>query len=210
MSASLPIDAQARHELIPVTAPERWRAALSDLPHGHAHTHGFCRAVKLSSGLPTFLYRYEHDAARVVCALSERRFRGHTDIVTPYGFGGFATERIPADFPCHWTDFARSRGWVCGYHALDPSLCEPTSFPTQEVHVHNRLYVMDLRGPIEDVQARLSKNRRRQLRQWPSAAQELIHDRGPLTEFLVDSFQDFFARRGAGPATNWFLRPCVR
>jgi hypothetical protein len=40
-----------RHELITLEDGERWTAALADVPHGHAHTHGFCSAVQLTSGL---------------------------------------------------------------------------------------------------------------------------------------------------------------
>ena len=90
-----------RHELIPLGAPERWAQALSELSHGHAHTWGFCRALQLTSGLPTYLYTYERGAARVVCPLLERQFGETVDVTTPYGFGGFATsgdcERFPGD-----------------------------------------------------------------------------------------------------------------
>ena len=146
-----------RHELIPLAERARWATALSGLPHGHAHTSGFCRAVQLTSGLPTYLYAYEDDEVRVVCPLAEREFGGAIDVVSPYGFGGFATRgRLPSD----WDDFARSRGWVCGYVALNPLFCEADGFA--DVQVHNRLYVMDLGG---DVRSRLSENRRRQLRE---------------------------------------------
>ena len=182
------------HELIPLAERERWATALSDLPHGHAHTWGFCRAVQLTSGLPTYLYAYEDDGARVVCPLAEREFGGAIDVVSPYGFGGFATSD---GFPSDWDDFARSRGWVCGYVALNPLFCEADGFA--DVQVHNRLYVMDLGG---DVRSRLSENRRRQLRDWPSVAATLEHDRGRLTEFLLAHYADFFARRGAGAATD--------
>ena len=183
-----------QHQLIPLGEPERWAAALAGLPHGHAHTWGFCRAVQLTSGLPTYLYAHEHDGERVVCPLAEREFDGTIDVVSPYGFGGFATSD---SFPSDWDSFARSRDWVCGYVALNPLFCESDGFP--DVHVHNHLYVMDLRG---DVRGRLSENRRRQLRDWPSVAATLEHDRERLTDFLLANYADFFARRGAGAATD--------
>jgi len=183
-----------RHRLIPLGEPERWAAALAEVAHGHAHTWAFCRAIQLTSGLPTYLYAYEHDGARVVCPLAEREFAGAIDVVSPYGFGGFATS---GGFPSDWGSFARSRNWVCGYVALNPLFCESDGFA--DVHVHNRLYVMDLRG---DVHGRLSENRRRQLRDWPSVAGTLEHDRERLTDFLLANYADFFARRGAGAATD--------
>jgi hypothetical protein len=183
-----------QHQLIPLGEPERWAAALAGLPHGHAHTWGFCRAVQLTSGHPTYLYAYEHDGERVVCPLAEREFGGTIDVVSPYGFGGFAANgSLPAD----WEAFARSRNWVCGYVALNPLFCEADG--VEDVQVHNRLYVMDLRG---DVRGRLSENRRRQLRNWPAVAGTLEHDRERLTDFLLANYADFFARRGAGAATD--------
>jgi hypothetical protein len=58
---------------------------------------------------------------------------------------------------------------------------------------------MDLHG---DVHGRLSENRRRQLRDWPSVAATLEYDRERLTDFLLATYAEFFARRGAGGATN--------
>jgi hypothetical protein len=191
-----------RHHLIPLGEPDRWTQALSGLPHGHAHTWGFCHALQLTSGLATYLYTYERGATRVACVLAEREFGGEVDVVTPYGFGGFATSGDCEQFPADWADFARSRGWVCGYLALNPLFCDGRGFALDDVQVHNRLYVMDLRGSDEEVRGRLSENRRRQLRDWASVAATLEHDRGTLADFLLSTYADFFARKGAGSATD--------
>jgi hypothetical protein len=173
------------------------------VPHGHAHTWGLCRAIQLTSGLPIYLYRYEHGTARVVCPLAERDFGGHIDVATPYGFGGFAMSGDCEGFPEDWAAFARSRGWVCGYVALNPVFCDAHGFALDEVHVHNRLYVMDLRGSERDLIERLSRNRRRQLRNWSSVATSLEQDRVRLKDCLLATYADFFARRGAGTATDF-------
>jgi hypothetical protein len=191
-----------RHELIPLARRERWAEALAQLPHGHAHTWGFCQAVELTSSNPTYLYRYERESARVVCPLSERDYDGQVDVVTPYGFGGFAMSGDCRDFADDWAEFAQSRGWVCGYVALNPQFGEARGFADEEVHAHTSVYVMDLRGTEDDVRARLSQNRRRQLRDWPAAEASLEHDRARLTAFLLDKYEEFFARRGAGGATD--------
>ncbi len=126
-----------------------------------------------------------------------------SDVFTPYGFGGFALrgpcERLPND----WAEFARSRGWVCGYLALNPLFCDAAGFATSDVRIQNHLYVMDLRPPAGELFRRLSENRRRQLRDWPAAAAGLEHDRPKLADFLVAHYQDFFERRGAGSATRF-------
>jgi hypothetical protein len=192
-----------RHELIPLDDGERWTAALADVPHGHAHTRGFCRAVQLTSGARTHLYRYEHGRARVVCALAEREVASTVDVTTPYGFGGFAMSGDCAGFPAAWREFARERGWVCGYIALNPVFADAAAFAAEEVRVHNRLYVLDLRQTPEQLWAGLSRNRRRQLRDWEAIGARLELDRSRLARFLVENFAAFFARRGAGPATDF-------
>jgi hypothetical protein len=149
---------------------------------------------------------FEDDDGRVVCPVSERDFGGRTDVVTPYGFGGFAGT-VPRDRLAEgWAAFARSRGWVCGYLALNPVFHDGGGFAPGEVHVHNRLYVMDLRGTDAELWARLSQNRRRQLRDWASVERGLVHDHGALTAFLLAEYAAFFARKGAGPATDFTMR----
>ena len=188
-----------RHELIGLSERARWSAALEDVPHGYAHTWGFCRAVHLTSGLPTYLYRYQGDGTRVVCTLSERTYGQEVDVVTPFGFGGFATSEAGSGFAADWAEFARSRGWVCGYHALDPLLHDGAGFPREEVHVHNQLYLLDLDASEQALFGRLSQNRRRQLRDWPTARAQLITDRAELKRFFVSNYPDFARRKGAGP-----------
>ena len=90
-----------QHELIPLDEPERWAEALAELPHGHAHTWGFCRAVAAHHrGCPTYLYRYERGAARVVCPLCGARLRRAIDVVDAVRLRRLRHERATcAGFP---------------------------------------------------------------------------------------------------------------
>jgi hypothetical protein len=190
-----------RHELIPLEDGERWAAALADVPHGPAHGLGFCRAIQLSSDMPTYLYRYEGRSGCVVCALAEREYADAVDVTTPYGFGGFAPSGEWGDFASHWREFARERGWVCGYIALNPVFVETTPFEEDELFAHNRLFTLDLRQSPERLWAGLSRNRRRQLRDTTGTRIEV--DRSRLSDFLVAEYAGFFARKGAGSATDF-------
>ena len=143
-----------RDTLIALAERDRWQDALRDVPHGPAHTWGVCRAVALTSRLATSLYVFEDGDARTVCALSERDFEGRIDVVTPYGFGGFAGDVAPDRLAEAWAGFAKSRGWVCGYLALNPVFHDGRGFAPREVHVHNRLYVLDLCGTDDELWAR--------------------------------------------------------
>src|SRR5205085_5779614 len=108
-----------------------------------------------------------------------------------------------AGFAADWTDFARSRDWVCGYIALHPLLQAPRGFLPEEVHTHNRLYVMRLQQSDEELLNAMSRKRRRQLRDRPLIETGIVRDRHDLATFLVANYADFFARRGAGSATNF-------
>jgi hypothetical protein len=193
----------ARHELISLTEPERWAQALREVPHGHAHTWGFCNAVQKTSTLPTYLYRYVCGQTRVVCPISERGQSGRCDVVSPYGIAGFAKRGTAAGFAVDWTDFARTRDWVCGYIALHPLLDVPAGFQAEELHAHNRLYVMQLQRTDDELLKAMSKKRRKQLRDWPVIEAGIVHNRDDLITFLLANYADFFALRGAGAATRF-------
>ena len=60
---------------------------------------------------------------------------------------------------------------------------------------------MDLRGSDDELRARLSQNRRRQLRDWDTVSQTLEHDRGRLTHFLLGTYSGVL-RTGGAPAAR--------
>jgi hypothetical protein len=180
------------HELIPLSDRNRWEAALAGVPHGPAHTWSFAAAVGAHC-----LYRYERDEAVIVCPLTMRRTGDHVDVTTPLGFSGFAGRGFSAQFAADWNGFAGAQGWICAYVGLHPVFCDASGFSPVDVFVHNWLYLLDLSGSEADLMARMSRNRRRQLRD--SRRQKLVTDRMRLTEFLVATHDEFFERKGGSP-----------
>ena len=187
------------HRRIPLEARVEWENALVGIPHGFAHTWGHCRSVHLSSNLPTYLYCFEGGGVRVVCPLSERRFQGQPDIVTPYGFGGFAgTGDCPA-FPAHWADFVAGEEYVCGYIGLNPLLQSDTYFDPRSAHADNSVFSLDLREPREQLFANLHANRKRQLREPLPPGTRIVWDAERLSAFFLDQYPGFMSRAGAAP-----------
>ena len=90
-------------------APARTRAHL-----------GVLYAIQLTSGLPTHLYSYERGRVRVVCPIAERGLGDQVDIVTPYGFGGFALNGDWGQFPEDWGEFATRAGGCPGTWGSTP------------------------------------------------------------------------------------------
>jgi hypothetical protein len=184
-------------ELIPLAERDRWEAALAGVPHGPAHTWGFAAAMQA-----TWLYHYERDGFTIVCPLLERPAGDRVDVATPGGFNGFAGTGWPAQFAQDWRAFAAEQRWVCAYVVLHPAFCDASGFPPSEVAVHNELYLLDLSSSHEQLVARMSRNRRRQLRDCESRRGELVSDRARLAAFLVATYDDFFKRKGGGPSTR--------
>jgi hypothetical protein len=187
------------HTLIPLEHPDEWARALDGVPHAFAHTWESCHAMYLSSGLTTMLYTFEQGDTRVVCPIAARVLDGATDIVTPYGFSGFTSTSNVSGFATAWRAFAADQGWVCGYIALHPVLERASLYdPVDAVH-RTELYLLDL-DDEPTMYARLSENRRRELRAWKSGGIELVTDRDAIGAFVLREREAFFASRGAGGA----------
>ncbi len=187
------------HRRIPLEARAEWEQALVGIPHGLAHTWGHCRSVHLSSNLPTYLYCFEGGGVRVVCPLSERLFEGQPDIVTPYGFGGYAGTTDCPEFPEAWAEFVAREKYVCGYIGLNPVLRNESYYVPGAAHTHNSVFTLDLRPPLEHLLAALHANRRRQLREPLPAGTRIVWHPERLTAFFLASYPDFVRRAGAAP-----------
>ncbi len=185
------------HICIPLDDPSGWKDALRDVPHAFAHTLESCRAMAATSGHRTFLYGYRDGHTRIVCPLSERSWQGAVDIVTPYGFSGFAGNGDCPGFPQAFYSFARERGYVCGYIGLNPLFRNRTYFEPGDVHRYNTLYVMDLSMSMSDLFANLSAGRKQQLRNWDAVRADLFEDRERTAKFLIENLSKFFAEKGA-------------
>jgi hypothetical protein len=188
---------------IPLADPEAWREALAGVPHAFGHTWESCAAMQRTTGWATWLYAYEANGVRIVCPVAERVEEGCADAVTPYGFSGFAGNGDCPGFPDHWRQAAAARGYVCGYIGLNPLLQNPTHFDAGDAQVGNELFVLDLSASENDLFARLSENRRREVRRFARGGTELIFDRGYLLDFFLSMYTDFFRQRDASPVYSF-------
>jgi hypothetical protein len=184
-------------ELIPLDCATEWEAALHDIPHAFGHTWGSCRAMQLSTGMDTYLYRFRAGDTTIVCPIAERVFLGQTDVVTPYGFSGFVGTGAHPEFPLLWKNFARQQGWVCGYIGLNPILQRGSDYDAADAYEHTEVYVLDLSLQESELLASLSTNRRRQLRDWERSDSRIITERDALAEFALREHEEFYRTRGA-------------
>lgn len=190
------------HEaLIPITDAVRWRAALSDIPHALAHKWEYVHALAHTS-IPGetprafYLYRQESSTARRVCPLAVRHWRGHADVVTPYGNSGFVGVGQDDDFDEMWRRFAISQEWVCGYIGLNPIL-DQAAYKNADVASHNHVYALDLSVSETALAEGFSRNIHQRLRDWQRSGARLIADQDRLAEFFVAEYHSFMRWMGA-------------
>ena len=185
------------HYCIPLESPEEWRSALKGINHTFGHTWENCYAMYLTTGLQTYLYSYRNDTVRIVCPIAEREFEHHVDIVKPFGFAGFVGTGHAADFSSHWEEFARERGYVCGYLGLNPLFDFGGLFRAKDVFDYDTIFVLDLTRSIDELLAQMHRKRRRELKQYEDPGSYLVTDKPVLQEFILEHYADFLLSRNA-------------
>ncbi|MGY2132725.1 hypothetical protein ACW9KT_10880 [Hymenobacter sp. HD11105] len=201
--AALPV--VISQELIPLAEPARWQAALQDVPYSFGHTWENCQAMQLTTGYPTFLYVWQNGKAKVICPLAERTYQGYTDVVTPYGFSGFVGTNPFLDCLADWHRLAVEAGYVCGYIGLNPVLTSQVALGSADAFVTNRLYVMNLQLPVDELYQKLSQNRKRVLKAFAKQEQRYFFEKAKLKAFFIEHYHAFFARKNAAATYNFSL-----
>jgi len=192
------------HRLIPLESRVEWCAALEGIPHGFAHTWENCDAMQRTTGLPTFLYCFERGNTRIACPIAERKLDDFVDIVTPYGYSGFVGTESTDEFPRLWSEFAKQRGYVCGYIGLNPALRNNGYVDPATVVPHNDVYLLDLTSDPQKLWEALSEKRRKQLRDWETVRTNIVQDRQALSRFFFEQYERFFVRKKADQAYAGF------
>jgi hypothetical protein len=190
-------EASTQQELIPLSAPARWQAALQDVPYAFGHTWESCYAMQLTTGYPTYLYVWQRGLAKVVCPLAERVCLGFKDVTTPYGFSGFVGTATFDDFMADWYHFAAQAGYVCGYIGLNPLLSPAADTAVVEAFISNKLYVIPLQPTIQEIYSKLSQNRKRQLKGIEKHHAHYYNEKPLLKEFFLAQYHTFFAQKNA-------------
>ena len=192
-------------ELIPLSEPEKWREALQGIKHAFGHTWESTYAMHLTTNFPTYLYVLRAGKVKIVCPLAQRSFNNYIDIVTPYGFSGFAGNHDFPEFPDYWHQFTQEQGYVSGYIGLNPLLENNTYYPAADVYEHNTLYVLNLQVSMAELFRQLSQNRKRQLKNFSAHEQHFTTDKLLLKDFYLAQHQQFFAEKKAASVYNFSL-----
>jgi hypothetical protein len=195
----------SKHYCIPLESSDEWKDALKDIKHSYYHTRENSYAMSLTTGYKTFLYLFENDGIKITCPLSERHYNGRTDIVTPYGFSGFAGNKNYPDFKNYWNEFVKEKKYVCGYISLNPLTENATYYEQEDSFKSTQLYFMNLKLSLTELFENLDTNRRKQIVNFKKAESEFIYDTEEIRRFLTENYIDFLKRINASKA-NYFTR----
>lgn len=193
------------HSLIPLESESEWKDALKDIRHSFYHTRESCYAMHLTTGYRTYLYSFEHEGIRIICPVSEREFGGYTDIVTPYGFSGFAGNEDYPGFQNYWKEFVKEKKYVCGYISLNPALANSTYYSGQDAYKSTNLFYINLKLSLTELFENLDSNRKKIIKNFRKYEAGFIYDRNILTKFFTDNYYDFLKRINASQA-NYFSK----
>jgi hypothetical protein len=186
--------------LVPLSGRDEWERAVDGIAHGFYHTWEHCHAMSLTTGLETFLWRFDEGGDRLVCALMVRPFDEFRDIATPPGVSGFAGGGDPDRLRAGWEGFTRQAGYVAGYIGLNP-LFSPAPWRAAEGG-YNSLFALDLRLSRGELLARMDRNRQRELRSYDELSGRMITDRERLVRYLRETYAEF-AERALPPSLRW-------
>lgn len=184
-------------EVISLDERVAWEGILAGVPHAFGHTWESCHAMQQTTGYSTHLWHYRSRSAECVCPFAVRSFDGHEDIVTPYGFSGFAGTGEGQEMVAGWKQFAEERGYVCGYIGMNPLLAPEAFLRMPECRSIADLHFLDLDEGPEALLKAMDGNRQRQIRRWERAGRPLLHDRPALAAFFCDNFSTFMQSRQA-------------
>jgi hypothetical protein len=184
-------------DMIPLDQPSQWKKALEGVKHTFGHTWENCYAMHLTTGFKSYLYCFVSGDVRILSPIAEREYNGSVDILKPFGFSGFIGTGDCSEFPHHWKEFVRHKGYVCGYLGLNPIFDYNTHFASGEIRQYDTVYVLDLSLSLDRLWENLSANRKRQLREGNIIHSNLVSDKSSLTDFFLANYVDFFHRKNA-------------
>jgi hypothetical protein len=153
--------------------------------------------MHLATNYPTYLYVFEESNMRVVCPIAERKYRDFTDIVTPYGFSGFISNKPYSKFSDYWDKFTQKKKYICGFFTINPLLYDQHLFSNKIEYRYNDLFIINLSLSSKNLFRNLSTNRKRQLKNFSKVVKNIYENKNDLIDFFLDNYQNFFIIRNA-------------
>jgi hypothetical protein len=151
------------YKTITLDSPEEWTISLNEIPFSPAHKWDYCHAMRLSSNLDTYLLVFERKTRKERCVIPlsvRKKEHDKIDLVSPYGFGGFAGSPellASAALKKAFFDYCLSHGVITAYIQQHPSSPLPTSIWGQHTETTHEIYQLDLTTEIDILWKNMSK-----------------------------------------------------
>lgn len=159
-----------KHVRIELDSPSEWEMALQGVEHSFCHRWEYCNAMSISFGLNTCLHVFEDESGKATVALSERQKEtGIPDLVSPYGFGGFAGDLDflrSKKFRDAFIDFGLSDGYATAYILQNPLLKLPKFYWKNYLDCSHLVYKIDLTMDIASLWSAMSKTHRYEIKRF--------------------------------------------
>lgn len=194
---------EPEQRLIPLAAAADWDSALEGLPHCFAHRHAYNAAMAQAADLETFLYYAESREFRLACPLMVRHFEGYADIVSPYGFAGFAFKGNPEGFAQVFHAFMASNEYVAGYIVQQLQQDAQSLTNPNETASGKQAVLLDITVPEEQALQRMGTDHRSRLRQWWKESPLVTTDKQKLAAPFLSLYPEAMQRLGA--KQNYFF-----
>ena len=101
-----------------------------------------------------------------MCPIVERVFGGSLDVVTPYGFGGFAGRGLGPTVLEGWRDFAERARIRVRLPGPQPGVGRTCRMGDGQAESQNEVFLLDLRPSEDEMFKALSTNRKRNVSCW--------------------------------------------
>lgn len=183
-----------QQSLIPLSDSNGWEHQLRNIWHSPAHTWGYNQAIQFSTKLPTYLYCASAPNFKAVCPIAVREKDNNFDLVTPYGFGGFASIGSYKNFNSLWRKFLKEQGYICGYIGLHPLLNEIPIFSPDIVSRNKNIYVLDLHDSSDIFLKKIAKTHRYEIKQWQNSNVNIIINPPSSIETFYNLYQETLQR----------------
>ena len=193
---------------IKLDSPSEWEKALQGIEHSFCHRWEYCNAMSISSGLNTCLHVFEDQTGKATIALSERQKEiGISDLVSPYGFGGFAGDLgfvLSKKFRDAFIDFGMSHGYATAYILQNPLLKLPKFYWKDYLDCSHLIYEIDLTIDVVSLWNAMSKTHRYEIKRFErEKAPRIIFDRSLLALAVKSFYRETLRRVDAADVYNF-------
>lgn len=187
---------------------EGWNAALKGIEHPCTHTHIYNKAISASSGLATFLYVFQNESGKIAIPLSVRKKEfGYPEIVSPYGFSGFAGSDavlLTKDLKKQFYDMCISEEYITVFIMQHPLVKLPTEIWGDCMGSRHVLYFMDLARDIEELWGNMSHGHRYEIKKnEKNIGVRLITDKAVLKDLFKVLYRETLDRVNASAIYNF-------